>query len=330
MPTIGITGPRATSGPEGNRITAVRWAQCLRTLGCNVVAWPRPEPVPLDALIALHAHKSHDQVLHYRRSGGRAPLIVACTGTDLYRGDGLTDRSLATLGHAAAIVVLQPNALEELPPQLRGKAKVIYQSVRVLRQRPTPPPDRFEVCVIANLRAVKDPLLPARATQLLRAESRLHITLYGDTLDPILGRACRSEAERNPRFHWAGPKPHDETLAGLAGSHLLVSPSRVEGGSNVVSEALAHDVPVLATAIRGTLGLLGEDHPGTFPVGDWRGLASRLEHLERHSEALEELREAGAKRAWITSPTLERASWAELLDVVLAKRQDVRGARPWT
>ena len=55
----------------------------------------------------------------------------------------------------------------------------------------------------------------------------------------------------------------------------------MEGGANVVSEAIAVGVPVVGVAHPGSVGLLGEDYPGYFPVGDTEGLAALLRRTKR-------------------------------------------------
>ena len=52
--------------------------------------------------------------------------------------------------------------------------------------------------------------------------------------------------------------------------------SRMEGGANVVCEALRIGVPVIASRISGNVGLLGADYPAYFPVEDERALARLL------------------------------------------------------
>ena len=110
-----------------------------------------------------------------------------------------------------------------------------------------------------------------------------------------------------------GTVPHAELLARVGRARLLVSSSRQEGGANCVSEALALGVPVLASHITGSLGLLGEDYPGTFPPGDAETLAKLLRRTERDAAFLTSLREACARRAWITEPEREAQAWIELL-----------------
>jgi glycosyltransferase involved in cell wall biosynthesis len=48
----------------------------------------------------------------------------------------------------------------------------------------------------------------------------------------------------------------------LASSRLMALTSRLEGGANAVSEAIACSVPVISSRISGSIGLLGEEYPG--------------------------------------------------------------------
>jgi glycosyltransferase involved in cell wall biosynthesis len=66
----------------------------------------------------------------------------------------------------------------------------------------------------------------------------------------------------------------------LARSHLLVLSSLSEGGANAISEALAMQVPILASCIPGSIGLLREAYPGYFPVQDTAALAHLMYRAE--------------------------------------------------
>jgi glycosyltransferase involved in cell wall biosynthesis len=60
----------------------------------------------------------------------------------------------------------------------------------------------------------------------------------------------------NPRYRWLGELPRWQALRVLARSHVLVLSSLTEGGANVISEALALGVPIVASRIAGSMGLL--------------------------------------------------------------------------
>jgi glycosyltransferase involved in cell wall biosynthesis len=93
----------------------------------------------------------------------------------------------------------------------------------------------------------------------------------------------------------------------------LVLTSEMEGGANVVSEALACSVPVLCSRIPGSIGILGTDYPGYFEVGDTEGLAALLARAEDDRAFLADLRRRGRSLAPLVSPARERESWSRLL-----------------
>ena len=55
----------------------------------------------------------------------------------------------------------------------------------------------------------------------------------------------------------------------------------MEGGANVVVEAITSGTPVIASRISGNLGMLGDDYPGYFAVGDAADLATVVERACR-------------------------------------------------
>lgn len=311
--TLAIVHPAPPRSRAGNRVTALRWASILRALGWRVFVERAWSGRACDALVALHAEKSHASIRRFHDERRGKPIVVAGTGTDLYGDRHRSPAALESLELASRIVVLQRMAIDELPQGMRAKARVIVQSVRAPATRELPRPDRFEVCVLAHLRGVKDPLRAAQAARLVPEDSRLHVLLLGRALDEPLAHAAEREMRENPRFTWLGERTRAEALAILARSRFLVSSSRQEGGANVLSEALACGVPILATRIPGSMGILGADYPGLFPVGDERALAALLSRVEREPRFRSELEARCRALAPLVEPAQECASWRALL-----------------
>ena len=113
-----------------------------------------------------------------------------------------------------------------------------------------------------------------------------------------LRAAAREAAARDARFVWTGPLPRADALRRLGACNLHLITSRAEGGSNVLSEAVALGVPTLTTAIDGSLGILGEDYPGAFPPGDAAALARALEQALASPAAPEPGRTHAAGYSW--------------------------------
>src|SRR3954447_3833639 len=159
MARLFIVTPAGAGLRNGNRHTALRWAALLRESGPRVradVAWTGKT---CDALIALHARRSHESIINY---GNERPLIVTLTGTDLYRDLPDSAQARESLELAHRVIVLQDAALAELDRAVRKKARVVYQSAEPhLAHRPPKAP--FRIAVVAHLRGEKDPLRTAAA-----------------------------------------------------------------------------------------------------------------------------------------------------------------------
>ena len=93
----------------------------------------------------------------------------------------------------------------------------------------------------------------------------------------------------------------------------MVISSRMEGGANVVTEALAARVPVIASRVSGNVGMLGRDYAGYFPLGDDRALARALWRAESDPEFYARLRRQCAARRALTRRSLEKDALRMLL-----------------
>lgn len=310
---IFVVTPAPPRSHNGNRITALRWQRLLSRLGHQVEVGERWDGQDCDVLVALHARRSADSVARYRAERPRAPLVVALTGTDVYRDLATSPEAQRSVEAGDRLVVLQALAVEELPPAARGRARVIHQSVEPPQAARTPSPGRFGVVVLAHLRDVKDPFLAAEAAGLLPEDSRVAVTHLGAALEDGMAERARAEAATNARYAWLGDVDRDEALSLLAGAELLVLTSKLEGGANAVSEALACGVPVIASDIPGSVGLLGADYPGYFPAGDAGALAAALRRAETDAAFYAELATRCAKLSGLVDPAEEQARWASLL-----------------
>jgi putative glycosyltransferase (TIGR04348 family) len=313
--TAFVATPAAAGARTGNRVTALRWAKRLRELGWHVRLSRRWSGEPCDVLVGLHARHSADSIARHAELRPRSPRVVALTGTDLY-GDIQSDAvAQASLELATRLVVLQPWGVRRLPEHLAAKARTIRQSAVPPREPlHVGAPDAFIACVVGHLREVKDPLLAARAVGLLPDTSRARGVHLGAALDPTWRlRAEAAEHTAAPRWTWLGERPRADTLRILAGADVLLLTSVQEGGANVVTEAIACDVPVLSTRIEGSLGILGEDYRGYFEVGDAGALAQLLQRCETEPAFLEALKRQCAALRPLTDPALERESWRDLL-----------------
>jgi putative glycosyltransferase (TIGR04348 family) len=273
---IALITPAGSGSRAGNRHTATRWAAMLRAAGHRVALgtlWQADGATEL--MLALHARRSYPSIRAFRDAHPCKPLVVALTGTDLYRDIRSSAKARESLELANVLIALQPRAADELSARLRSKLQIVYQSCATrLRHAPIGRAVRF--CVIGHLREEKDPLRALAALVRLPPSPAIELVQLGAPLDDALAAEARLGTERDARYRWLGSVPHARALRWLASSHAMVISSRMEGGANVVSEAIRIGVPVLASRIPGNVGLLGERYPGYFPVADDRALAGLL------------------------------------------------------
>jgi putative glycosyltransferase (TIGR04348 family) len=316
MARIAIVTPAGAGTRNGNRHTALRWAAHLRRAGHRVAVAVDWDGAPCDLLLALHARRSHDSVVRFRRAHPAGPLAVALTGTDLYRDLPRSREARRSLEAADRILVLQEEAPRRLPARLRRRTRVVYQSADP-RARRAPPANVFRAAVLGHLRDEKDPFRAASALERLPRDARIEVIHLGAALTPDMAREARARMAREPRYRWLGGMPHGRALGWLARSHVLVVSSRMEGGANVISEAARLGVPVLASRVEGNVGMLGRRYPGYFPLGDERALARLLERACQDRAYYRGLQRALAARRARFAPSAERAALSKALRGIL-------------
>ena len=257
-------------------------------------------------LIALHARRSAAAVAAWRTAHPRRPLLLVLTGTDLYRdieSDRLAQQSLAL---ADGLVVLNDVGAQALPEALRRKCHVVLQSCAARRALPRTA-RRLRALMVGHLREEKDPRTYFRAAQLLAHRSDIVLDHIGAALDPALGAEAAALAVQCPNYRWLGALPQAQVRRRIQAAHVLVHASRMEGGANVVVEAIRSATPVLASRIDGNVGLLGASYAGYFEPGDAQALAALLQGARGNAAMLPALQAQEAQRAPLFAPAAERA-----------------------
>jgi putative glycosyltransferase (TIGR04348 family) len=309
---IALITPAAATSRYGNRNTAARWAELLRELGHHTTVQEQWNGRSADLMIALHARRSHESIIRFAERHPDRPLVLALTGTDLYRDIRDNPNAQESLELATRIIVLQEMGPRELPPRLRRKTRVIYQSCEPIARQPVDR-DSFEVIISGHLRGEKDPFCGAAALAHLPAASRIRITHIGGARDPSMAIEARRWMKLQPRYRWLGELKRPEALATLAQGRLMLISSRMEGGANVVSESLVARVPVVASRIPGNVGMLGRGYRGYYPLGNARALARLLRRIETDTMFLESLRRQCAQRRKRISRGHERSGLRALI-----------------
>jgi putative glycosyltransferase (TIGR04348 family) len=311
-----IVCPAKPNSNNGNWRTAQRWRQMLAPIARSTIAeqW-NGEPYAL--MLALHARRSAASIDAWNKAraqagnSGQWPLIVALTGTDLYRdirSDASAQRSLQV---ADALVVLQDQAPESLPRAVRDKAIVIYQSGgrrrTLIKTR-----QHLRAVMVGHLRDEKCPQTLFDAAQILRDRADILIDHVGGALDPGLARLASLTAQSCPQYRWLGALSHADTLRRIQRAHVLINASSMEGGAHAVLEAVRSGTPVLASRIPGNVGMLGADYAGYFTCQDANTLAQLLQRCRDEPARLATLRRQCRGRASLFEPRREQAALRRL------------------
>lgn len=319
---IALITPAAAGSRAGNRTTASRWAALLRPLGYRVTIHV-PEDVPTDRapdlILALHAWRSHDAIRAWKQVHPDCPLILALTGTDVYRFQfSEPEKVYASMDLADALIGLHDCLEEDLPERFGPKLHVVHQSAEPLPpQRVQPKRRNVDILVAGHLREEKDSLRAAIAVRDLPLDSRLRVIQLGGAHSEDWAEAAREEMHRNPRYRWLGDQPRWRVRQWMGRARAMVISSRMEGGANVVSEACVAGLPIIASDIAGNRGLLGEDYAGYYPVGSSAALRECLLRIERDEVWWRRLREQVTARAPLFRPEVERRALVDIIERVV-------------
>ena len=312
-----IVTPALADANNGNWQTARRWARLLASAyRVRLVAqWPEGDATGPGGragpggMLALHARRSAASIAAWRQAHPQAPLVVALTGTDLYRDIDTDLEAQRSLELADALIVLNTLGAQRVPAAWRDKCHVVLQSCSA-RQAVDKPERYLRAVMVGHLREEKDPRTLFAAVRLLGPRLQdggdLRVDHLGRALDPVLGDAAQALAAECAGYRWLGGLTHAQTRRRIQAAHVLVHPSRMEGGAHVVMEAVRSGTPVIASRIDGNVGLLGADYPGYVEAGDAAALAAGLARARDEPAWLATLQAAAARRAALFEPARER------------------------
>jgi putative glycosyltransferase (TIGR04348 family) len=318
--TILIVTPYLADANNGNWRTARRWQQLLSPHFRVIVqsAWPLTEAhTHVDVMIALHARRSAKSIAAFHHDFPSKPLIVTMTGTDLYRDLAESTEAQRSLALAHALIVLQEDAVRHVPVAHRKKTHVVFQSAPALAPA-AKPDDRVNLVVVGHLREEKNPETIFKLVEHLATRSLpVHITHIGAPLDAKLAARAQQLSAQHPHYHWAAALPHGLTRAAIKRAHLLVHPSRMEGGANVIVEAITAGTAVLASRMSGNVGMLGENYRGYFAVDDHAGLYDLITSYLHDANFRVRLATQCQARRKLFLPDTERDALTKILALLL-------------
>lgn len=311
---ISLISPAAVQSTSGNYTTAIRWKRILQELGHQVHLEQQYSGHECDLMIALHAWRSAHSIENFKYHHKDRSLIVALTGTDIYRYIHThPQQTLASMILADQLVGLHDEVSNAIPRQFWKKLNIIFQASTLKPIRRLKNLANFDVCVAGHLRAEKDPLRVAYAMRSVPKSSQLRVRHFGRAHTAGWQRDARLETCRNSRYHWFGEVSHSLLRRELAKCKLLVLPSRMEGGANIISEAIMVHLPVIASSIDGSTGLLGSHYQGYYDLENTHQLRNILLKCERQQTFYQMLHRQCNARLPLFSSAREKHLWQQLL-----------------
>ena len=139
---------------------------------------------------------------------------------------------------------------------------MVYQSASTLK--PAVRSSRhFDIVQVGHLRHEKDPFTRLRRCATCPPIAASASPRLAMRSTPTMPTPWLSSRATSPLALAGRAEPRCDAAAHQA-RHLLVIASRMEGGANVIVEAITSGVPVIASDISGNIGMLGEHYPGLF------------------------------------------------------------------
>ncbi|MEY4585277.1 MAG: hypothetical protein RJB10_1774 [Pseudomonadota bacterium] len=317
-PSICIISPALAAANNGNWQTAKRWQHMLST-DYHVEIMLHWDGKPFDAMLALHARRSADSIAQWAAKFPDKLIVLALTGTDLYRDIAVDPVAKQSLKLAHRLIVLQDMGPKSLPAEFQSKCQVIFQSTP-RRQSVPKTSNKLRALMVGHLRSEKSPetyFAAARSLALIQDHSKnIVLDHIGAPLDADLGEQALKLAAEVPSYRYLGEQTHTQTRARIARAHVLVHPSRMEGGAHVVMEAVMSGTPVLASRIDGNVGMLGADYDGYFPWGDAQVLANLLLRCKNEPLFLDHLNAQCALRSPLFEPRAEQLALLKIVSQV--------------
>lgn len=260
-------------------------------------------------------------VLHLVR--GRVPLVAIAQGSDVHQYLNVPTRRRAILKylpHAAAVITRSRELSHILEHAAfpAGKIHTVYNGVCLETFQPRDqtsarresgiPEDARVLLFVGNFYPVKNPMLLIRGLAQLNASGppALLVMAGGGPLE----EPCRDLAGQlgvASRVIFAGRRTPGEIACLMNAADLLAISSENEGVPNVILEAFASGLPVVASRTGGIPEVLDQDFLGRLsPPGDLSALVAALDQQLNASRDTAAIRSHGERFSWQASASYYR------------------------
>lgn len=200
------------------------------------------------------------------------------------------------LRQARAVTAVSPYLAQALQGQARAAVAVVPNPVspRALALRREPEPGRARILMVGHgFDARKNAQAGLRGFAAVASGwPDVELVAVGHDFGPGQAAECwwRQEApEQIGRVRFLGPLPHDEVLAWMCQSDLLLHPALEESFGVVIAEAMAVGLPVLAGRHSGAVPWVAGETAALVDVGSAPAIAAALERWRTGRTASEAL-----------------------------------------
>lgn len=262
------------------------------------------------------------------------PYSVTMHGPAIFFEPGLwrVDEKVARARFVACIShYCRSQAMIFADPAHWSKLRLVHCGVDpAMYARDERPRARTELLFVGRLAAVKGlPVLIEAASRLMADRPDLRLTLIGDGPDRAALEARVAGAGLADRIVFAGYQGAAEVADALSRTDVFVLPSFAEGVPVVLMEALASEVPVVATRIAGIGELVEDGISGlVVPPGDADALAEAIARLADDAALRTRMGRAGRAKVEAEYATKGEAAWLLALIEGYAVGAPPEGLRP--
>jgi glycosyltransferase involved in cell wall biosynthesis len=194
------------------------------------------------------------------------------------------------VSNKALCVIAISNAVKDFlveNEEVREKSKihVIYyvapDSRSVKNAKPPKSAEPLSLVMVSRLVAQKDiPTALLAFRQLKDFDIKFTVNILGDGEQKVKLAELSSQLGLSKEIQWCGKLSNVSEI--MANSSIFVHSSRYEGFGMVYLEAIIARLPIVTTANPAAIEVLGNEHPGLCPIGDYRALAQKIIEVSKH------------------------------------------------